>query len=164
MRGILVGLLVVLVGAAMVAGGIWGLIADDDDDDSASAGVASAADMKTSSPGECARVAERDPRFRLPHDLQFGADGTATVVCKGSSVTFNIKIDALKEGTFYEVVLQKGRREVEVGSILVVGAVGEVETVTVGPEVPLKKYDFLTVRVNEFHNPNVDQAPFRAAL
>ena len=146
----------------MVAGGIWGLIASDDDDSGGSAS-ASTSEPKTSSPQDCARVAERDPRFKLPHDLQFGIDGKATVECEGSSVTFSIEIGSLKEGTFYEVVLEKGRREVEVGSILAVG-VNDVNTVTVGPEVRLRKYDFLTVRVDDFHNPEVDQPPFRAAL
>jgi len=162
MRGILLSLLAVLVGMAMVGGGIWGLIAADDDDDGGSAS-ASTLEPKTSSPEDCAQVAERDPRFRFPHTLNFGIEGTATVRCEGSSVSFSIEVDSLKEGTFYEVVLEKGRREVEVGSILVVG-VNDVNTVTVGPEVRLRKYDFLTVRVDDFHNPEVDQPPFRAAL
>jgi hypothetical protein len=161
MRSVVLSLLGVLLGAAMVAGGIWGLIASDDDDDDSA--VAATSEPKTSPAEDCAQVAQRDPRFRIPHDLNFGIEGKATVTCKGSSVSFSIEIDALKEGTFYEVVLEKGRREVDVGSILVVG-VNDVNTVTVGPEVPLKKYDFLTVRVNEFHNPDVDQQPFRAAL
>jgi hypothetical protein len=160
MRGVLLSLLAVLLGAAMVGGGIWGLISSDDDDDSASA---SSTKLETSSPKECAQVAERDPRFERPHDLQFGGEGNAIVQCKGTSVTFSIKIDALKESTFYEVVLEKGKREVDVGSILVVGT-GGVSTVTIGPEIPLRKYDFLTVRPDQFHNPGVDQAPFSAAL
>src|SRR5687767_12107849 len=146
MRGILLSLLAVLLGGAMVAGGIWGLISSDDDDDSASA---SAAELKTSSAKECAQVAKRDPRFKRPHDLQFGGEGNAIVQCKGTSVTISIKIDALKESTFYEVLLEKGRRKLDVGSILVVST-GGVSTVTLGPEVPLKKYDFVTVRPDQF--------------
>lgn len=160
MRGVLLSLVAVLVGAAMVGGGIWGLISSDDDDDSASA---SSTKLETSSPKECAQVAKRDPRFKRPHDLQFGGEGTAIVQCQGSSVTISIKIDGLKESTFYEVLLEKGRRKLDVGSILVVST-GGVSTVTLGPEIPLKKYDFLTVRPDQFHNPEVDQAPFRAAL
>src|SRR5688500_9561980 len=115
MRGVLLSLLAVLVGAAMVGGGIWGLISSDDDDSAS----ASSTKLETSSPKECAQVAKRDPRFKRPHDLQFGGEGTAIVQCKESSVTISIKIDGLKESTFYEVLLEKGRRKLDVGSILV---------------------------------------------
>ena len=47
---------------------------------------------------------------------------------------------------FYDVVLEKGRREEEVGSILAVGGGNTIATVTIGPEVEIKRYDFLTVR------------------
>jgi hypothetical protein len=160
-RTLLLSLLATLVGAAMVAGGIWGLVdSTGDDDDSASAATE---ELKTSSPEECAQVAKRDPRFKLPHDLQFGGSGKATVKCEGESVVFSIELDGLQQGTFYEVVLERGRREADIGSILYVGS-NDVNSVTVPPEVPLKKYDFLVVRPDSFHNPGVDQAPFTAAL
>jgi hypothetical protein len=161
MRGVLLSLLAVLVGVAMVGGGIWGLIGsvtDDDDDSSASAST-----LKTSSAKDCAQVAKRDPRFRAPHDLQFGGSGKATVQCKGPVVTFSIEIDGLKEKTFYNVVLEKGRREEEIGTILPVG-VNDVTTVTVRPDIPIKKYDFLTVKIDPFFTPGADEPPFRAAL
>ena len=163
MRAVLWSLLATLVGLAMVGGGIVGLIGSISDDDSGSA-VAAAEKAKTSSPSECATVAARDPRFRFPHDLSFGIDGTATVQCDGATVTFGIKIDGLEEGTFYDVLLEKGKREEEIGSILAVGVGDGVEMISVGPEVPLKKYDFLTVRVDTFHHPGDDSPQFSAAL
>jgi len=120
--------------------------------------------VKTSSAADCSQVAERDPRFRLPHDLQFGGEGTATVQCDGSEVTFTIELDGLQTSTFYEVILERGRRKLDVGTILAVST-DSVSTVTIDTrEVKLRKYDFLTVRPDQFHNPEVDQPPFRAAL
>ena len=164
MRSVLLSLLATLVGAAMVAGGVWGVISDvtDEDDDTA---TASTKEMKTSSPEDCSAVAERDPRFRLPHDLQFGGQGKAIVQCKGSQVSFTIDIDGLRDGTFYEVVLEKGRREEELGTFLYLGGIKDyTASVTVTPDIKLKKYDFLTVRPDDFHNPEVDEPPLRAAL
>jgi hypothetical protein len=164
-RALLLSLLATLVGAAMVAGGIWGLVSSfDDDDNSSGSALAATPSAKTSAPDDCSQVAEHDKRFLLPHDLLFGPYGRATVQCEGTEVTFAIEIDELQNGTFYEVVLERGRHEYDVGSILPVG-VNDVSTVSVDTsEVPLRKYDFLTVRVDDFHNPGVDQPPFRAAL
>src|SRR5215213_1511027 len=164
MRAVLLSLLAVLIGGTMVAGGVWGLydtFTDDDDDSTASA---STSKLKTSSAKDCSAVAERDPRFRQPHDLQFGGEGKATVQCNGNDVSFTIAIPALKDGTFYEVFLQKGKRGEEVGTFLEIDVTDTNNTVTVTPDVKLKKYDFLIVRPDSFHNPGVDQAPFRAAL
>jgi hypothetical protein len=160
MRGVLLALLATIVGIAMVGGGIWGLVGSVTDDDDSSA---SASEIKTSSAKDCAQVAKRDPRFASPHDLQFGGSGSATVQCKGPVVTFTIQIDGLREKTFYNVVLEKGRREEDIGTILPVG-VNDVTTVTVRPDVKLKKYDFLTVKIDPFFTPGADEAPFRAAL
>jgi hypothetical protein len=159
MRGVLLALLATIVGIAMVGGGIWGLVGSVTDDDSS----ASASEIKTSAAKDCAQVAKRDPRFASPHDLQFGGSGSATVQCKGPVVTFTIQIDGLREKTFYNVVLEKGRREEDIGTILPVG-VNDVTTVTVRPDVKLKKYDFLTVKIDPFFTPGADEAPFRAAL
>ena len=153
MRGLWLSLLATLVGLAMVAGGIWGLVGDvSDDDDDASVSLEREI-PKTSSPRECAEVAKRDKRFEFPHDLTFGGTGKATVKCNGGTVTFTIEIDGLKSGTFYDVVLERGKREEEVGSILAVGGGNTITTVTVGPEVKLRRYDFLTVRESEFGRP-----------
>jgi hypothetical protein len=161
MRGLLLSLLAVIVGIAMVGGGIWGLVGSVTDDDDGSSAAAST--LKTSSAKDCAEVAKRDPRFRAPHDLQFDGVGKATVQCKGPVVSFSIDIDGLREKTFYKVELEKGRRKEEVGSILPVGVSG-VSTVTVRPDIPIEKYDFLTVRIDPFFTPGADEAPFRAAL
>jgi hypothetical protein len=161
MRRVLLSLLAVIVGVAMVGGGIWGLIGSVTDDDDDSSAVAS--DLKTSSAKECAQVAKRDPRFRVPHDLQFGGSGTATVQCKGRVVSFSIEIDGLQEKTFYKVELEKGRRAEEIGTILPVG-LNNVTTVTVRPDIPIEKYDFLTVRIDPFFTPGADEPPYRAAL
>jgi hypothetical protein len=161
MRSVLLSLLAVLIGGAMVAFGVRGVIQDvSDDDDSASA---STAELKTSSAKECSAVAERDPRFRRPHDLQFGGRGKAIVQCKGTTVTFSIDVDGLQDSKFYEVVLEKGRRTADVGTFLEL-SIDTVPTVTVPPDIKLKKYDFLTIRPDSFHNPEVDEAPLRAAL
>ena len=161
MRAVLLSSLAVIVGVAMVGGGIWGLVGSvtDDDDSSASASTS----LKTSSAKDCAQVAMQDPRFRAPHDLQFGGSGKATVQCKGQVVSFSIEIDGLKEKTFYKVELEKGRRKEEIGTILPVGVTG-VSTVSVRPGIPIEKYDFLTVRIDPFFTPGADEAPYRAAL
>jgi hypothetical protein len=109
---------------------------------------------KTSSPKDCATVAQRDPRFKAPRDLTFGFAGRATVQCHGGAVAFTIDIDAsaLKPQTFYEVVLEKGRREEVIGTMLTPpsGISSTPTTVTAGPEVRLRRYDFLTVREDRF--------------
>ena len=162
MRGVLLSLLATIVGVAMVGGGIWGLVGSVSDDDDSSASAATS-DLKTSSAKDCAQVAKQDPRFRAPHDLQFAGLGKATVQCKGAVVSFSIEIDGLQEKTFYKVELEKGRRKEEIGTILPVG-VTDVTTVTVRPDIPIEKYDFLTVRIDPFFTPGADEAPFRAAL
>ena len=161
MRAVLLSALAVLVGGAMVGFGVRGVIQDvtDEDDDAAAA----TAELKTSSAQECSAVAERDTRFRAPHDLQFGGNGKAIVQCKGKTVTFSIDVDGLQRSKFYEVVLEKGSRSVKIGTVLDVG-VDAVHTVTVPPDVKLKKYDFLTIQPDSFHNPELDEPPLRAAL
>jgi hypothetical protein len=173
-RGVLLSLLATLVGLAMVGGGIWGLVGDVSDDDDSDAAAAQPKLPETSSAAECATVAKRDERYEFPHDLTFGPYGKATVKCNGSTVTFTIDINGLKSGTFYDVVLEKGKREEEVGSVLAVGGGNTVTTVTVGPEVDLDRYDFLTVRESEFGKPpssattgqapELETGPFSAAL
>jgi hypothetical protein len=151
-RAVLYSLLGVLVGGAMVAGGIWGVVDSATDGDSGSSASADVA--KTSSPEECSTVAKRDPRFKLPRDLTFGPYGRATVQCRGNAVAFTLDIDesALEPSTFYEVVLEKGKREEAIGSMLTAPPGGSTSptTVTAGAEVPLRRYDFLTVRKDEF--------------
>ncbi len=75
------------------------------------------------------------------------------MTCDGPRVTFTIQLDGLESGTFYDVVLERGKREEDVGGVLAVGGSDTVFTVTVGPEVKLKRYDFLTVRENDFGKP-----------
>ena len=156
MRGALFSLLAVLVGGAMIGGGVWGVIGDVADDDGSSSSTTVEL-PRTSSIEECSQVAERDKRFRLPRDLTFGPYGRAIVKCKGGSVAFTLDIDSaeLKPTTFYEVVLEKGRREESIGSMLTPpsGVDWLPTTVTVGPEVRLRRYDFLTVREDPFHAP-----------
>jgi hypothetical protein len=171
-RAFWLSLLATLIGLAMVAGGIWGLVSDVSDDDDSSAAAAQRAIPKTSSPEECAEVAKRDKRFDFPRSLTFGPYGTATVKCTGNTVTFTIDIDGLESGTFYDVVLEKGKREEEVGSILAVGGANTITTVTVGPDIPIQKYDFLTIRESDFGKPSTSTTgqtptptgPFSAAL
>ena len=160
MRSVVFSLLAVLLGGAMVAFGVRGVISDvtDEDDD-----PSVTAELKTSSAQECSAVAERDPRFRRPHDLQFAGRGKATVQCKGKNVTFSIDVDGLQDGKFYEVILEKGGRKAEVGTFLDL-SIDAVHTVTVPPDVKLKKYDFLTIQPDGFHNPELDEAPLRAPL
>ena len=170
MRAVWISLVAVLVGVAMVGGGVWGVVDDVSDDDGSSSASTDVALPKTSSIEDCAQVARRDPRFELPQPLSFGFAGQAIVQCKGGSVSFTLDLDegALEPTTFYEIVLEKGRRELNVGSMLTPpsGVDWSYTTVTVGPEVRLRRYDWLTVRVNEFHHPDAAEAsePLRAPL
>ena len=69
-------------------------------------------------------------------------------------------------------MLEKGKREEKVGSILAVAGGETITTVTVGPDVPIQKYDFLTIRESDFGKPSTDTtgqgftptASFSAAL
>jgi hypothetical protein len=148
-KAILLSLLATVVGVGMVAGGIWGLIADDGGGEPKSQFVPTETIVPANSPSEeCAQVAARDPRFGRPHVLQFGADGHGTVQCRGETVNFTILIEGLPSG-FYDVVLEKGRREEQIGSVLAVGE-QTVVTASVGAEVDLRRYDFITVRESDF--------------
>src|SRR5215216_2527473 len=98
MRSLLLPLLAVIVGGAMVAGGVWGLYDTfTDDDDSTASGATN--EMKASSASDCSAVAEHDPRFRLPRGLQFVGEGTAIDHCRGNDVSFTISVSALKDRT-----------------------------------------------------------------
>lgn len=145
-------LVAVLVGGAMVAGGVVGVVKDTGGDSGGSS--AKRGLPKTSSADQCAQVARRDPRFRLPRDLTFGPYGRAIVQCHGNAVAFTIQItgDALKPQTFYQVVLERGGHTKEIGSLLTApaGIADSPTTVTAGPDVPLRRYDFLTVREDKF--------------
>jgi hypothetical protein len=171
-KGVLYSLLATVVGLAMVGGGIWGLVADDG---GGSGGETKSQVIPTetvvpanSAPEECAQVAERDPRFRRPHVLQFGADGHGTVQCRGQTVNFTILLEGLPSG-FYDVVLEKGRREEQIGSALAVGD-QTVLTGSAGEEVDLRRYDFVTVRESDFAKGTAAErgpdelATFRGAL
>jgi hypothetical protein len=169
-RGVLYALLATAVGLALVGGGIFGLATSGGDDGNKTGSIKLETIVPANSPPEdCAQVAERDARFRTPHVLQFGADGHGTVQCMGDTVNFTIKIDALSSGGFYDIVLERGRREEEIGSFLAVGDL-TVATATVGPEVDLSRYDFITVRKSDFgiqgSSEPGDEPPveFRAAL
>ena len=169
MRFLVVSLVATVIGVAMIVVGVRGVINDVSDDDGSSRSSASAL-PRNSTREECSQVAERDPRFRIPNPLTFGPFGRAIVQCKGGSVAFTLDLEPsnLKEGTFYEVVLEKGRRELSVGGFLTPpsGIDWTPASVTVGPEVPLKRYDWLTVRENEFHAPKGEPLgePIRAPL
>jgi hypothetical protein len=147
-RGILYSVIATVVGAALVGGGVWGLIRGNGDDKPRSL-ISPVPPAATSPPGDCARVAERDPRFRLPHDLRFGPQGRATVQCKGDSVDFSIELDDLEAGKFYDLYLERGGRRAELGTLLAIGGRGTA-TVTAGPDVDLRRYDYLTVGQTDF--------------
>jgi hypothetical protein len=169
-RGVLLSLLGVLVGVAMVAGGVWGVIGDVRDSGGDESPSAEAKLPHTSSPEECAQVAKRDPRFRNPHDVTLGPYGRAVVQCRGSAVNFTIDIDqnALEPQTFYEIVLERRRRTEEIGSMLTSpsGIRTSPATARAGPEVRLRRYDFLTVREDKFFAPGgrPRREPIRGAL
>ena len=184
MKSTLLSLLAVLGGLALIVGGVWGAInsfSSDDDDTStttrtspfAGSHFGSPPRLKevahSSLPDECARVARRDPRFRLPRDLTFGTDGTALVNCDGSSVRFSIELRSrvLEPSTFYKIKLEKGRRKEDVGSFLSppTGFVRQPEPITVGPEVRIRRYDYLTIRKDPFfaHGKALGE-PLRAAI
>jgi hypothetical protein len=168
-RGILYSVLAAVAGAAMVAGGLWGLIANGGGDGGRSPIVVDFTPQvpPTSSAQECSTVAERDARFRAPHDLQFAASGRATVRCSGGTVDFTIQLDGLKPGGFYDVLLVRGRRREEIGTLLSTGP-DAVTTVAAGPEVDLRRYDYLSVEESTFGlEPAAGEPPsipFRAAL
>ena len=53
MKGVLLALLATIVGAAMIGGGIYGLVKGDDDDDKASAATTAASSAPATRPGRC---------------------------------------------------------------------------------------------------------------
>jgi hypothetical protein len=173
--GVVKSVLFALVGAVMITVGVWGLAGGRGVGSGKAGGHAPSllAPVKappTSSARECARVGARDSRFLVPHDIRSGAEGRATVQCRGAMLTFSIELSAAKPHTFYDVVLERGGRAKQIGGFLAFAAKDSV-TAGVSSELDTTRYDFLTVRETDFGAGTVIAKPvadlhvaFRGAL
>ena len=159
MKSVLLALLGTILGAAMIAGGIYGLVKGDDDDDKASASTTAttpapfvpAVPEISPSVGECDAVAKRDPRLAELDDLKLRRTGgeTGTVesdlICNGTTVVLTMRMSDLKatETTKYFAWLSKdGDRVEQVGTLI--GSDGRgFGSVTIGPQVDTTRYDEL---------------------
>jgi hypothetical protein len=157
LKSILLALLATLVGTAMVAGGVYGLVKGDDDDDSTAATTATTPRVAvpdiSPSRDECAEVRDRDPRLAKLDDRRFdragGETGTlgADLICNGETIVLSIGMAevAEKDTTTYFAWLYTSRRRAErVGTLI--GSDGRgFGSVTIGPDVDTTKYDSLVI-------------------
>jgi hypothetical protein len=159
MKGVLLALLATIVGAAMIGGGIYGLVKGDDDDDKASAAtttsVPSFAEPPSISPSrnECAQVEERDLRMAEFDDRRFKRTGDETgsmrvdLICNGETVVLSVDMDNLKETdtTTYFAWLYNSRSDAEqVGTLI--GSDGKgIGSITIGPDVATTAYDQMVI-------------------
>lgn len=127
MKGLLLALLATLVGLAMVAGGIYGLVQGDDDDEDSSSTVTTTG-VDTRAPGfpfatseQCEDAAARDPRLRTIRDFELAPHGKTKgradvdVRCSGSTVDLTIRLRNLggDDPASYFVWLYNNRKDAE---------------------------------------------------
>ena len=156
MKTVLLALLGTILGAAMIAGGIYGLITGDDDDEKKKPAAATtpapfvpAVPDISPSAGECDAVAKRDPRLAKLDDLKLRRTGDETgtvesdLICNGTTVVLTVRMTGLKatETTKYFAWLSKdGDRVEQVGTLI--GSDGRgFGSVTIGPQVDSTRYD-----------------------
>ena len=162
MKGLLLALLATLVGAAMVGGGVYGVIKDvggDDSSSSTSTSVSVPSFTPPSTPSispsvdECAQVESRDPRLAKFDNRRFDrtADETGNLrtdlICNGDTVVLSVEMDNLKEKdtTTYFAWLYKNRRRAEqVGTLIGSDGMG-FGSITIGPQYDTTKYDELVI-------------------
>jgi hypothetical protein len=157
-KSVLLALLGTILGAAMIAGGIYGLVKGDDDEEKsastpAPAPFVPAAPRISPSLSRCDAVAKRDPRLAKLDDLKLRRTGDETgevesdLICNGTTVVLSVRMTGLKatETTKYYAWLSKdGDRVDQVGTLL--GNDGRAfGSVTIGPEVDTTRYDDLLI-------------------
>ena len=158
MKTLALALLGTILGAAMIAGGIYGLVTGDDDDEKPASTTARVpAPVVPTLPEidrdarRCAAVVERDPRLAKLDGLKLRRTGgeTGTVdsdlICNGSTVVLIVRMTGLKatDTTKYFAWLSKdGDRAEQVGTVLGKDGRGG-GAITIGPEVDTTRYDEL---------------------
>lgn len=122
----MLALLATLVGLAMVAGGIYGLVQGDDDDDASASSPADEPGFPLATDARCAQAARLDPRLRTVRDLKLrpagGTTGEAEVepICSGTSVQLSIRIKGVRDSSeSYTIWLTgNGRRAESIGTMI----------------------------------------------
>lgn len=157
----MLALLATLVGLAMVAGGIYGLVTDDDDDDSSPpSSAAGEPGFPLATDERCAQLAERDERLRTIRDLKLeapsGRSGRAEVnpICNGTSLVLTFDMEGIEPAyaSYYVWLYQDGRNAQNVGA----GIPGDKDggtgfgSATIGPDVETEGYDQIVITGGKF--------------
>jgi hypothetical protein len=157
-KSAVLALIASVVGLAMVAGGVYGIV-NDSHDDKKSPTTSSSPDATpivtglTPSAGECDQVARRDPRMAHLDGLRLertgGETGTveADLICNGDTVVLPMQLSGLKETdttAYFAWLYASPRRSKQVGTLI--GSDGRgFGSVTIGPDVDTTKYDSLVI-------------------
>ena len=171
MKAVLLALLATIVGAGMVAGGVYGVIKDvsDDDDASASASVPSFTPPTSftppstigSSSDECADIRERDARLPELAEREFARAGGETgdarvdLICNGDTLVLSIEMEGLKEkktSSYYAWLYRSRKRAKQVGTMI--GSDGRgFGSITMGSDVRTRGYDQIVITRVPFGQP-----------
>ena len=160
MKAVLLALLATVVGAGMVAGGVYGVIEDvSGDDDSTSASTATPAvsipQIPSASSGfdECEALRERDARLPELDGRRFKRSGGATgsfqvqLICSGDTAVLSVRASGLREQdtmTYYAWLFRSRRQAKQVGTLI--GSSGSaIGSITIGPDKDSRRYDELVI-------------------
>jgi hypothetical protein len=161
-KSVVLALLATVVGAAMVGGGVYGVIKDvSGDDDKSSSSTSPSVSVPSFTPppnispsvNECAQVEERDLRMADFDDRRFKRTGGETgsmrvdLICNGETVVLTAELSGLKEKdtTTYFAWLYNSRKDAEqVGTLIASDGKG-FGSITIGPDVDTTAYRELVI-------------------
>ena len=161
MKSVLLALLATIVGAGMVAGGVYGVIEDVSGDEDGGSSTSAKVSIPSFTPppnispssNECAQVEERDLRMAQFDDRQFKRTDSETgsmrvdLICNGDTVVLTADLKGLKEKdtTTYFAWLYNSRNDAEqVGTLI--GSDGRAfGSITIGPDVDTTAYDQMVI-------------------
>jgi|tagenome__1003787_1003787.scaffolds.fasta_scaffold19836251_2 hypothetical protein len=159
MKGVLWSLLATVIGIAMVAGGVYGVVKDVSGDDDASAATTTSIGFTPAGPdispssNECAQVEERDLRLADLDDRRFERSGdetgrmTVDLICNGDTVVLTARMEGLKEkdtAKYFAWLYETRRDAKQVGTLLGSGGTA-LGAITIGPEVDTTAYRELVI-------------------
>lgn len=160
MKAVLLALLATVVGAAMVGGGVYGVIKDVSGDDNSSSKSSSAPTFSipeipstSSSFDECEALRERDARLPELDGRRFkrtgGETGTfqVSLICSGDTAVLSVRANGLKEQdttTYYAWLFRSRRKAKQVGTLIGSGG-SAIGSITIAPNVKSGRYEELVI-------------------